>query len=158
MQKLPLLLAAAALCCFACSKYATDKTNPVAAVAAARAAIEKANLNYGQRFFTNDPNFYESRYTADACVFSPNWPTVCGRDEVRKFFYNNGQNGDIKIKVVADEVFGSGENMTEIGKYEISNISGESVDKGKFVVAWRLENGVWKIYREIWNADLNDGG
>ncbi len=29
----------------------------------------------------------------------------------------------------------------------------KNVDKGKYIVVWKKENGDWKVWRDIWNSD-----
>jgi hypothetical protein len=40
----------------------------------------------------------------------------------------------------------------EVGNYTLMAGSGV-VDKGKYLVIWRLEAGQWKLYRDIWNTN-----
>ncbi len=30
----------------------------------------------------------------------------------------------------------------------------KSLDKGKYVVVWKKQNGNWKMYRDIWNSNM----
>ena len=56
------------------------------------------------------------------------------------------------------ELFGSGDLIHEIGKYEISleipGVPHPITDKGKYLVIWQRQNdGTLKIKLETWNND-----
>lgn len=115
--------------------------------------IIKMNESYSERFMSNDSSFYTERYCADAEVYSPNMPAVKGREAIRSFFYNDGNNKEAKIELPAGNFYGSEEVVVEEGAYHFPDGNGGSVDKGKFIALWKMEDGKWKLYREIWNSD-----
>lgn len=120
----------------------------------AKAHIIKMNESYSERFTTNDSAFYVTRYCTDAEVYSPYVPAVKGREAIRKFFYNNGNNKEAKIELPAGNFYGNNDLVVEEGLYNFPDGKGGSVDKGKFIALWKKEDGTWKLYREIWNTDL----
>ena len=115
--------------------------------------IHQANQTYGERFQNNDPAWYADRYTADACAMPYNEPTVCGRDAIRAFNYNDGANAEIYIVVTETVIYGTAEAVVEEGTFDFPDGKGGSYDKGKFIAIWKQEDGKWKLYREIWNSD-----
>lgn len=119
-----------------------------------KAHIIEMNKSYSERFMTNDSAFYLSRYCTDAEVYSPNVPAVKGREAIRKFFYNDGNNKDAKIELPAGNFYGNEEMVVEEGNYNFPDGKGGSVDKGKFIAIWKQEDGKWKLFREIWNTDM----
>ena len=112
------------------------------------------NETYSERFMSNDSIFYADRYCLDAQVFSPGLPAVIGRDSIRAFFYNKGNNDEVKIELPAGNIYGSEDLAVEEGSYNFPDGKGGSVDKGKFIALWKKEEGKWKLFREIWNTDL----
>lgn len=116
--------------------------------------IMKMNEGYSERFVSNDPVFYADRYCMDAQVYSPGLPAVAGRDSIRNFFYNNGNNKEAKIELPPGNFYGNADLVVEEGNYNFPDGKGGSVDKGKFLAIWKQENGKWKLFREIWNTDL----
>jgi ketosteroid isomerase-like protein len=116
--------------------------------------IFEKNKTYSARFTTNDSLYYVENYCADAEVMSPNWPLVKGREAVRKFFYNDGQNNEAVIELPEGNIYGNDDLVVEEGVYNFPDGKGGSVDKGKFIALWKQEDGKWKLYREIWNSDL----
>jgi len=45
-------------------------------------------------------------------------------------------------------------HITEEGVFEINLKDGKQIDKGKYVVVWKKEDGKWKLYRDMSNTDL----
>jgi ketosteroid isomerase-like protein len=54
--------------------------------------------------------------------------------------------------LTTEEVMGGPDVVVETGTYEILGDKAVSFDKGKFIVAWKKENGKWKMHRDIWNS------
>jgi ketosteroid isomerase-like protein len=121
---------------------------------AVRKYIHEANQTYGDRFQNNEPAWYAERYTQDACALPPNEATVCGRDAIRAFNYNDGANAEIKIIITETAVYGNATEVIEEGTFDFPDGTGGSYDKGKFVAIWKQEDGKWKLFREIWNSDF----
>jgi ketosteroid isomerase-like protein len=52
-------------------------------------------------------------------------------------------------------IFAFGNKWTKtIGLFEVSSKDGNQLDKGKYLVLWKKENGKWKLHRDISNIDL----
>jgi ketosteroid isomerase-like protein len=118
-----------------------------------KAHIIEMNKSYSDRFSSNDTSYYNSRYCKDAEVYSPGLTAIKGRDSIRAFFYNNGNNTEAKIELPTGNIYGNAELVVEEGIYNFPDGKGGSVDKGKFIALWKQEEGKWKLYREIWNSD-----
>lgn len=132
----------------------SEPVSPPFDIAAVKAHIHQANGEYGKRFLTADSSWYAARYCENACILPDHMPTLCGRNNLRDYYYNQGKNKILKLTITETQVFGNGDNVTEEGVYELFDDKGNSLDKGKFIALWKPENGAWKLYREIWNSDL----
>jgi ketosteroid isomerase-like protein len=154
MQRI--LLVAMATFLFSCNnkEASKQKTEIKFDIALVKSHILKMNESYGERFLTGDSAFYVDRYCTDAEVYSPNMPAVKGREAIRKFFYNDGNNKEAKIELPAGTFYGGPDYVVEDGVYNFPDGKGGSVDKGKFIALWKQEDGKWKLYREIWNSDM----
>jgi len=152
MNKLLLLLLTISL--LACQQNDSGKTATTDfSIDSVKAHILKMNESYSERFITNDSLFYVDRYCAEAEVYSPNMPAVNGREAIRKFFFNDGNNKEAKIELPAGNFFGNENLVVEEGTYNFPDGKGGSFDKGKFIAIWKQEDGKWKLFREIWNTD-----
>ena len=150
-----LFIISTALFLFSCNHKETE-SKPAEAkfeMGPVKVHIIKMNESYSERFMSNDSGFYVERYCADAEVYSPNMPAVKGREAIRKFFYNDGNNKEAKIELPAGGFYGSADYVVEDGTYNFPDGKGGSADKGKFIAIWKQEDGKWKLYREIWNSD-----
>lgn len=148
-----LLFCFAVIFIFSCN-HENKKPEAQFDITAVKNHIIEMNKTYGNRFMTNDTAFYVERYCKDAEVYSPQVPAVKGRVAIINFFYGDGNNKEAKIELPAGNIYGNAELVVEEGTYNFPDGKGGSVDKGKFIALWKLEDGKWKLFREIWNTDL----
>ncbi len=52
------------------------------------------------------------------------------------------------------DITGSGDLLVETGNYEMKAADNSLIDKGKYVVVWKQQDGRWKLYRDIGNTSL----
>jgi len=62
--------------------------------------------------------------------------------------------GTKNIVLATEEVMGWPDAVVEIGTYELQGEANQILDKGKFIVVWKMEDGKWKIYRDISNSSV----
>lgn len=115
--------------------------------------INEMNKTYQDRFTHNDTAFYVERYCADAAIMPEQMNAFVGRDSIRHFNYNDGNNKEFKVDILAKNIYGNEELIIEEGTYSFPDGKGGSVDNGKFIAIWKQEDGKWKLYREIWNSN-----
>jgi ketosteroid isomerase-like protein len=80
-------------------------------------------------------------------------PRMCGTAAITAFFNGGYAMGVRNIQLTTDEVMGGAEAVAETGKYAMLDSAGNTLEKGKFIVLWKEENGVWKMHRDVWNSD-----
>ena len=119
----------------------------------AKADIAASNKVFGACFATGDSTAFANCYSTDGCIYNANMPKVCGTAGIKTFFSMGYASGIRNVVLTTEEVMGGKEAVVETGKYEVLIANNVSVEKGKFVVAWKEENGKWKMYRDIWNSD-----
>lgn len=118
-----------------------------------KAAIAASNKVFGASFATGDSAAFANCYTSDGCIYNANMPEVCGTEGIRNFSAVGYQSGIRNVMLTTKEVMGGKEAVVETGKYEVFIADNVSVEKGKYVVVWKEENGKWKMHRDIWNSD-----
>lgn len=117
--------------------------------------ILAANQVYGQRFMIDDPEIYNRKYTQDAAIYPSGSPMISSRDSIRKYYFNGGLNKPFRILIKSTGISGTSDLIVEEGVYEmLDDKKGASLDKGKFIALWKKEENEWKLWREIWNTDL----
>lgn len=120
---------------------------------AVKTVITESNKTYGEAFTKGDSSLLISKYTKDGCIMPANAPKLCGSSAIA-MFYNGGKAMGIQnIALTTDEVIGGPEVVVETGVYEIFGAENKSLDKGKYVIAWKQEDGKWKMHRDIFTTD-----
>jgi ketosteroid isomerase-like protein len=118
-----------------------------------KTAIAASNKIFGETFATGDSAAFANCYAGDACLYVSGMPKMCGTAAITAFFNGGYKMGMRRLALTTEEVMGGKDAVVETGKYEVFMADNVSVDKGKFIVIWKEENGKWKMYRDIWNSD-----
>ncbi|WP_338759330.1 DUF4440 domain-containing protein [Bernardetia sp. ABR2-2B] len=93
-------------------------------------------------------------YTSDAKIFPNNTKILTGRDSIISYWALPEGVGTLFHKITQSEIRINGNEAYDYGYYEgkTKYADGrESSWQGKYVIVWRREKGVWKIYLDIWN-------
>lgn len=137
----------------ACNNESAKPTADSFSLDSAKAAITASNKVFGASWASADSTAFAGCYTSDACINPPNLPRMCGTAGITAFFNGGVQMGIKNIILNTEEVFGGKDAVVETGTYEMLVADNVSVDKGKFMVMWKEENGKWKMHRDVWNSD-----
>ncbi len=104
-------------------------------------------------FKKGDSTALASYYASDALAMPPNSEPV--KVEQMASLWGGAMRMGVKdVKFDITDITGNEQLLVETGKYEMYGNSNNLLDKGKYVVAWKQENGNWKIYRDIWNTSM----
>ncbi|HVS15609.1 MAG TPA: DUF4440 domain-containing protein [Thermoanaerobaculia bacterium] len=154
-----------ALACAPAPETETE-TEPATAPAApardrgaeARAGIEAGNARFMDALSRGDAAAVAQQYTADAWLLPPNAEVVEGREAIAEFWAGVLGSGVTGARLGTVEVDAGEDRAWEVGRVEILGPDGAVVDRGSYVVGWAVEDGTWKLRRDIWNSDLPVGG
>jgi hypothetical protein len=58
------------------------------------------------------------------------------------------------IKLETLEVENHGDMASEVGRFTLLDQGNQILDRGKFIVIWKLVAGKWKLHRDIINSSL----
>jgi ketosteroid isomerase-like protein len=116
--------------------------------------IDAMNLKYNDRFSGIDTALYENRYCKDAQTLAEGMPPLTGREAIKSYYFNNGENKELTIELKATNIYGNAELVVEEGTYSFPDGKGGVIDQGKFIALWKEENKQWKIFREMWNSNI----
>jgi len=115
-----------------------------------RASVDK----FEQQIKNIDSAGIASNYTSDAWVMPPNSDVVKGKD-IAGFWGGAIRMLGVKdAKINTDDVVGNPELLVETGNFELLGADNKTLDKGKFIAVWKMEDGEWKISRDIWNSSM----
>ena len=120
----------------------------------AKKAVAAANLIYFDLYGKNDGSILRL-YTQDACLMPPNAPAICGIEALAKDFKDTYATGTVKSgKFITTEVYGDAvEFITEEGVWQVFDVTGKSIDQGKYLKLWKKTKDGWKILRDSFNSN-----
>jgi len=119
------------------------------------AAIRSINQGWFKAYNTGDVNAIVALYADDAVVNAPGTPPARGQAEIRAFFTKDiaAAAGSTTNPDTSTEVTVSGDLGLESGTFTVTDKSGGTVDRGKYLTAFAKREGKWLIIRDIWNSD-----
>ena len=93
-------------------------------------------------------------FADDAQILPQHGPAIRGREEIEAYFKDS-----ITPKVAYDTdtemTLVRGDLAVEQGRYRVRNVRrGSDVEDGKYLHVWRRMGNDWKLYRLIYNTDV----
>jgi uncharacterized protein (TIGR02246 family) len=152
-----LMIAVTALAIISCQDGGKKKTTEQSATAfnldSAKQNIEHQNAAFQKAFETSDSVGLANLFASDAKMMMPGSPSVVGRaaigSMVAKFMKMN-----VKREAKTIDVWGNGDLLAEEGTASLFDQKGVELDHAKYLVIWKMEDGQWKLFRDMWNTDL----
>lgn len=141
------LIASSLIACQSPTKSSFDLAN-------AKKEIEAANREISETFAKGDSVRLAEAYSKDGAFMGNNMPAVKGKENLTKVWGSFINAGLAKIDLTTSEVWGDENYITEEGTFTITSKEGKELDKGKYLVLWKKEDGKWKPHRDISNSDL----
>jgi len=135
---------------FACK----SETKPAFDLANAKKEIEAANVNLTDLITKGDSVGAANAYTKDGKFMPANMPAAEGTSNLASFWGAFIRSVGGVITLTTTEVWGDENLITEEGLFEIKSKEGAQLDKGKYLVLWKKEDGKWKLHRDIGTTDL----
>jgi uncharacterized protein (TIGR02246 family) len=123
-----------------------------------RDAIAAANENFRTTSKGGDAASMAALYTENGQLLPPNSDFATGQQAIQAFFQAFFDMGIKEAKLESVEVEGHGDTATEVGKYTLYGEGGQVLDKGKYIVIWKQEDGQWKLHRDIFNSSMPPPG
>lgn len=127
--------------------------SPAFDLSAARTSIEADNAKFADEVKRGDSAAVAAHYTSDAWVMMSNSEPAKGK-EIASVWGQISRMGIKDMKITTVDLIGNADLLVETGNYELYGEGNKVLDKGKYVVVWKQENGTWKIYRDIGNSNL----
>jgi len=131
--------------------------NPPANAQSPRDDIEAALVTFAAAFNRGDDAGVAAHYAEDGAILLPDSARVDGRANIQAFWKGAIDAGLADLTLKAVEVGGSGDIAFEVGEVSYSapdKTGARSTATGKYIVVWKKgTDGVWRLYRDIWNAN-----
>jgi uncharacterized protein (TIGR02246 family) len=119
-----------------------------------RGAIATANENFMAAVRKGDAAGLAALYTENGQVLPPNGDFVTGRQAVQMFWQAVMDMGIKEAQLEILEVEGHGDTAIEVSTFTLQGEGGQVLDKGKYIVIWKREEGQWKLHRDIFNSSM----
>jgi uncharacterized protein (TIGR02246 family) len=116
--------------------------------------IHEANERFRAAVLAADSEAMPSLYTRDAKILPPNGEFVSGEEAIAEFWQAFFDLGIAAAQPETHELIPMGDYALEVGAYELLGDDGQIADRGKIMVLWKDEGGVWKMHRDTWNSSL----
>lgn len=125
--------------------------------AADEATIRGINPAWFKAYNAGDVNSIVALYAEDAVLNGPGAPAARGQAAIREFLMK-----DVATSTAAGMTFNAGSTTDagvtgdlgwEWGTFTVTDKSGATVDRGKYVTVYARKDGKWLIIRDIWNSD-----
>ena len=116
--------------------------HPPAFAAGAKSGIEAANAEFSALAAKGDGAGLAALYTTDGQVMPAGSDPVRGTEAIQKFWQGALDSGISVVELKTLEVFGGGSTATEVGRYELRDKAGKTLDTS----AWRTEIG-WPVFQ-----------
>lgn len=115
--------------------------------------IKEANKAFTETFSIGDANALAQYYTSNAKLYPSNSEIIEGREAIEEY-WNVAINMGVK-KVLLETITADsyGNFAIEEGIYKLFVEGNILIDKGKYIVSWKKENGQWKLHQDIWNTN-----
>jgi ketosteroid isomerase-like protein len=140
------------------SDTATVASAGTADAAADEQAIRAINPVWFKAYNAHDVDGLVALYADDAVLNPPGTPPARGSAAIREAFTKEIQAvtaASYSDNPGADGEFGvSGDLGWEWNTFTITDKTGATIDKGKYVTLFERRNGKWLIIRDIWNSDM----
>jgi ketosteroid isomerase-like protein len=140
----------------ACARLSTPP--PVAVdTKADEAALTAGTDTWFEGFNSGDVEKMIALYSDDAVVMPPHAPATSSRDALRAFLTTDvggARSAGVVLVNGASTTGVSGNVGWHQGVYTVKSATGEVLDSGSYMEAWRKgADGKWLIVRDIWNSD-----
>ncbi|MPZ74551.1 MAG: DUF4440 domain-containing protein [Nitriliruptorales bacterium] len=118
----------------------------------ATTGIHEGNQRFMEAIRAADSATMPSLYTNDAIILPPNADAVSGADAIAQYWQDFFELGITDARPVTLEVIPMGDYALEVGESSVYGADGALLDRGKIMVLWKNDGGVWKMHRDTWNS------
>ena len=161
MKKILLFFITAATVTTACNEPQSDKRTTMSttdsttsfSLADAKTAIEADNAIFAADVKKGDSAALAEHYHSNAQFLMPNSEPVM-RANMAATMGGMLRMGIKDVKLTLLDLTGNEDLLLETGAYEMYGDKNTLLDKGKYLVGWKKENGKWKIYRDMINTSM----
>ncbi|WP_034302727.1 DUF4440 domain-containing protein [Herbaspirillum sp. RV1423] len=116
------------------------------------AAIKAENARWADAFARGDYEAIGRLYTKDGSLLPPGGDRITGARAIAEYFtkgYAGSQPGTVSFSNY--EFYGNDQMVTEVSDAEVRDHDGKLQIRGKQILIFLKQGGVWKLHRDLWN-------
>lgn len=118
-----------------------------------RKVIEANNARFTAAHVQGDQATIDAMFTADAKCLPPGADPVIGRAAIAKLTREYLDYGVSEFREDTTDFYGNEDLLIDQGTYVMTYGPDKTRETGKYLNVWKREDGVWKIYSNIWNTN-----
>ena len=119
--------------------------------------IREMNQKLEVAVLSGDANAIAALYTGEAQLLPTGSDPIIGTAAITQFWSGILALGIQRLKLESLEIDAQGATAIELGRYTLFANGDQLLDRGKYIVIWKLIKGEWKLHRDIWNSSQPSG-
>ncbi|GAA4498406.1 hypothetical protein GCM10023172_15310 [Hymenobacter ginsengisoli] len=119
-----------------------------------RSEIQRANAAFEAHFAQGSAAAIASLYTSNAVLLPTGHDPIQGHEGIQAFWQGALDMGVARVSLHTQEVEELSDTAIELGVYTLFGANSQQLDKGKYLVVWKQQQGQWKLHQDIWNTSL----
>jgi uncharacterized protein (TIGR02246 family) len=132
--------------------------SPKAGSTGIKEAIAAANERFMAAVGRGDAAGLAALYTEDGWLLPSNADFMKGHQAIQAVWQSVLDMGVKGAKLEIVEVEDHGDTAIEVSTYELHGEEGQTLDRGKYIVIWKRQDGQWLLHRDIFNSSLPPPG
>lgn len=131
-----------------------EEAKPAFDSVAAKKTIEDRSKVFAEALNNSDSIALANCYTKEAKFMQPNGEAVVGKANIQKLFGQWMKTGMPHFTIETIDVWGDDNVITAEENWTFTDKDHKVVDAGKSLEVFKMEDGVWKLYRDCYNSDM----
>ncbi len=115
--------------------------------------IREKTDSFTEAHIIGDTSYLNQSFSKDAGIYPPGMEVVKGIEAISALNTKWVSYSIHEFQEVSSRFYGNQQYVIDEGLYSMRYGPDSTTDSGKYVNIWKLENGDWKIYCNIWNGD-----
>jgi ketosteroid isomerase-like protein len=116
--------------------------------------IRNANRSLESAVASGSAEAITRLYTEDAQLLPTGSDPISGPGAITEFWKSILKLGIKRVRLESIEIDTQGATVIELGRYTLFGDGNQVLDRGKYIVIWKLIKGEWKLHRDIWNTSV----
>jgi ketosteroid isomerase-like protein len=109
---------------------------------------------FTEAHITKNTTYLNNIFTKNARLFPPNAEAVVGREAIAELNADWVNFGIYEAKEISTFFYGNKDYLIDEGTYVFIYGAEKTIDQGKYINIWKMEDDEWKIDSNIWNSRL----